>query len=237
MMKTFSLKWFGLSVALFFLTIPSYCRADELTAHARRDTYYQGEKPGQWAVMLRFNHPVFASNLSNSTKVSMDGAPENFELLDPGTDRKATGTMREFRLVPLGTPSKAGTVKITIDKSLSDASGRLLMQQEFTYQFLSAQTISVTTLGTYYKSKTDKGLNLEFSKPLEEDELMSAIKLKPAVSGLTVARLGDYRYRIKGNFELDKDYLLEIAPVVVNGGASVLTAPLSTPWMRASISA
>ncbi|MGO9119615.1 MAG: alpha-2-macroglobulin family protein [Desulfomonilaceae bacterium] len=143
-------------------------------------------------------------------------------MLDPGTEQKATGTMREFRLVPLGTASKTGTVKITVEKGLSDASGRLLMQREFAYQFLSAQTISVTSFGTYYKSKTDKGLNLELSKPLEEDELMSAINLKPAVRGLTVSRLGDSRYRIKGDFELDRDYLLDIAPVVVNGGASVL---------------
>ncbi len=221
-MKTYALKWFGLSAALFFLLISSYGHADELTAQARRDPYYQGEKPGQWAVILRFNHAVFASNLLNTTKVTMDGSPENFELLDPGTDQKATGTMREFRLVPLGTPSKAGTVKITIEKGLSDASGRLLMQRELAYQFLSAQTISVTNFATYYKSKTDKGLNLALSNPLEEDDLIKAIKLKPAIRGLTVSRLGDTRYRIKGDFEFDRDYLLEIASVVVNDGASVL---------------
>ncbi len=110
-MKTSALKWFGLSILLFFLLIPFYSHADELTAHARRDAYFQGEKPGQWAVILRFNHPVFTTNLSNSTKVTLDGAAENFELLDPGTEQKATGTMREFRLVPLGTSSKVRNCK------------------------------------------------------------------------------------------------------------------------------
>jgi len=205
-----------------FLLIPCPGNADELSLSVRRDPFFQGEKPGQWAVILRFSHPVFATNLSNSTKVTMDGAAESFELFAPGGEQKATGMMREFRLVPVRVPSKAGSVKITIEKGLSDASGRLLLQREFAYQFLSTQTIHVTVFGTYYKTKADKGLNLTLSNPVEEEELMGAIKLQPAVPNLTVSRLGDTRYRIKGDFDVDREYLLIVAPSVVNGGSSVL---------------
>ncbi len=122
-MKTSALRFgVGLLITLFFLLVPFHSHADELTVSARRDTYFQAEKPGQWAVVLRFSHPVFATNLSNATKVTMDGAVESFELLAPGGEQKATGMMREFRLVPVRVPSKAGSVKIMIDKGLSDES-------------------------------------------------------------------------------------------------------------------
>ena len=84
-MKTSTLRFsVGLLITSFFLLIPFQSRADELTVFARRDTSFQGEKTGQWAVILRFNHPVFATNLSKATKVTMDGAGESFELFAPG---------------------------------------------------------------------------------------------------------------------------------------------------------
>ena len=130
--------------------------------------------------------------------------------------------MREFRLGPVRAPAKAGSVRITIEKGLSDATGRLLLQQEFAYQFLSTKTIHVRVFGTYYKTKTDNGLNLTLSDPVDEQELMEAIKVHPAVPDLTVSRLGNTRYRIKGDFDVEREYLLSVAPSLVNDGASVL---------------
>ena len=212
---------FSLLITFFLFSVPVFSSADELTASARRDTFSEEEKEGQWAVILKFNHPVFASNLSNAMKVTMDGVEQAFDLFSMEDDQEPTRALSEFRLVPTRTLSKTGSVRIVIEKGLSDASGRLTLKRQFAYQFLSSKMISVTNFGTYYQSKSDKGLNLTLSGPVDERELVEAMKLQPAVQGMTVLRIGQSRYRVKGNFEFDREYMLKIAPLVFNNGKSV----------------
>ncbi|HTY25649.1 MAG TPA: hypothetical protein VMC85_21145, partial [Desulfomonilaceae bacterium] len=172
---------FSLLITFFLFSVPVFSSADELTASARRDTFSEEEKEGQWAVILKFNHPVFASNLSNAMKVTMDGVEQAFDLFSMEDDQEPTRALSEFRLVPTRTLSKTGSVRIVIEKGLSDASGRLTLKRQFAYQFLSSKMISVTNFGTYYQSKSDKGLNLTLSGPVDERELVEAMKLQPAV--------------------------------------------------------
>ncbi len=204
-------------------SIPFYCLADELTLRGYRDTWAEEEKPGYWTVSLRFNHPVFADNLKSATKVTLDGLDEPFELRDPQEDRKASGAAKEFRLVPTRPARLAASVKVVVDQGLSDASGRLLMKREFTYRFLYGERITVNNFGTFYRTRTDKGLNLDLSAAVEQNELTAAMKITPSVPNLTVTRVGQLKYQITGDFAYDQQYLLQISEVPVNDGRALLT--------------
>ncbi len=50
--------------------------------------------------MLRFNNPVFPSNVAQTTKVTVDGDQKGFELLEPDSRQKATAAASNLLLVP-----------------------------------------------------------------------------------------------------------------------------------------
>ena len=198
--------------------------ADDLTVHARREAYSPGEPAGRWSVTLRFNNPVFPSNLATAIKVTTDEAEEKFEIQSPKDQEKATAPAREFRLVPTRISERPTSVKIVINKGFSDVSGRRLLAQDFSYQFLSIETISVTNVGTFYRSKTDKGLNLSLSGNVSESDLVAALKITPSVAGLSIIKTGGWGCRITGDFEYDREYLLEISSARVNNDRAMLKA-------------
>ena len=82
----------------------------------------------------------------------------------------------------------------------------------------------MTNLGTFYRSKTDKGLNMSLSGNVSESDLVPAVKITPSVAGLSVMKTGGWGCRITGDFEYDRDYLLEIASTRVNNGSAELKA-------------
>ena len=196
--------------------------ADDLTVYARRDAYYPGETPGKWSVTLSFNNPVFPSNLASQTKVLTDGAEGKFEIQTFRDHEKATAPARAFRLVPILISERPASVKIVINKGLSDVTGRQLLAHDFTYQFISIEKISVTNLSTFYRSKTDKGLTLSLTADIPENDLVAALKITPSVAGLSVTKTGGWRFRITGDFEYDRDYLMEISSATVNNGRGLL---------------
>ncbi len=108
--------------------------ADDLTVNA-------GDPSGRWSVTLRFNNPVFPSNLAAAIKVTTDEAEEKFEIQSPRDAEKATAPAREFRLVPTRISERPISVKIVINKGLSDVSGRRLLAQDFAYQEPSSNCV------------------------------------------------------------------------------------------------
>ncbi|MBI4965867.1 MAG: hypothetical protein HY913_21495 [Desulfomonile tiedjei] len=204
---------------------PASASTDELTAYAYRDSFFRGEKKETWAVRVRFNHPVFPSNLVSATTVTIGEAPEKFELRDTRDNKVTTEAAREFRIVPIKPVTKPESVKITIDKSLSDATGRRLLGKDFSYQFITLEKIWVNSVTTFYRSPTEKGLQLSLSGRIDQKELAGAIKITPAVEGLSVDPPGyENNFRIKGNFELDRDYHLHVAQMTVGNGRGLLVA-------------
>lgn len=202
---------------------PSLALADDLTVRAQREAYSPGDPAGRWSVTLRFNNPVFPSNLAAAIKVTADEAEEKFEIQSAGGQEKATAPAREFRLVPIRISERPTSVKVVINKGFSDVSGRRLLAKDFAYQFLSIETISVTNVGTFYRSKTDKGVNFSLTGNVSESDLVAALKITPSVAGLSIIKTGGWGCRITGAFEYDRDYLLEISSARVNNGRAMLT--------------
>jgi hypothetical protein len=199
-----------LLVSVLFLVLAclsTLALADDLTVHAYREAYKPGEPAGRWSVALRFNNPVFPSNLAAAVKVTAGGTEEKFEIQSVKEQKAATAPAREFRLVPTMISERPVSIKITIDKGLSDVTGRLLLAKDFSYQFLSIETISVSNVGTFYRSKTDKGLNLSLNGNVSESDLVAALKITPAVPGLSVIKAGGWGCRITGDFEYDRKSL------------------------------
>jgi alpha-2-macroglobulin len=216
-----------LQVSILFLILaclPILALADDLTVYASRDAYKPGEPVGRWSVTLIFNNPVFPSNLATAIKVTADGTEEKFEIQGLRSRKAATDPGRTFRLVPTMISERPVTIKIMIEKGLSDVTGRLLLARDFSYQFLSIERISVSNVGTFFRSKTDKGLNLSLSGNVAESDLVAALKITPAVTGLSVIKTGGWGCRVTGNFEYDRDYLLEISSTRVNNGSALLQA-------------
>jgi len=213
--------------------------ADELTVYAYRDTSYATGKPGVWAVMLRFNNPVFPSNAAQSTHVTVDGAEKKFELLDRNSKERASAPANGFLLVPAETPRKIATVKITVSKGLSDVTGRRLLAKDFQYEFLSLEKITVGSISTFYKSEKEKGLVLNLSGAVSEDDLSQAIEVEPAVEDFTLTREYGLTYRLTGNFEFNRDYILKIEPNTVSNGTAILEKreyPFKGPGIKPEIS-
>ena len=235
-------SWNGLKfgiILVFILSLaPVFANAEDLTVYARRDTSVQSKTGIVWAVSLQFNAPVFPSNLAQSTRVGSDGVEEKFELRIPGQSEKAKSPAREFVLVPLKASDKPSSVKITIKKGLSDSAGRILLIDNFTHEFISMEMISVTGISTFCRSQTNKGLMLELSDDTTEDELRKAVSITPTVRGLTVAREQGLQYRITGEFEYDKDYLLRISSERVDAGRAILESqdfPFKGPGLKSEI--
>ncbi|MGO9118434.1 MAG: MG2 domain-containing protein [Desulfomonilaceae bacterium] len=208
--------------ALFLCSISASCLASELTLRAYNDTRSIQGSPGYWTVSLRSNHPVFPSSLKNATKVFVNGDEQQFELRDSQSDQKASAAAKEFKIVPSRRSRVAASVKVVVDKTLSDASGRNLMAREYTYQFFYGQNITVSSLTTFFRSRSDKGLKLELSAAVDQNELTAAMHIFPSVTNMSVTRSGEFRYQITGDFEYGREYVLQIASVPLNSGQAVL---------------
>lgn len=208
-------------IALLLSLFATLCLADELTMRAYRGSENKQEKPGYWVLNLQFSHSVFADDLKNALKVTVDGADEQYVLHNARGYSKVPQA-REFRLQTV-LPSKPGaSVKVVVAGRLPDASGRYLMANEFSYQFLYGELITVKSFSTFFRSRTDKGLKLLLSSAVDQNELTAAMKIQPSVENMTVTRVGQSRFRITGDFQYDKRYSLQISEVAVDAGRASL---------------
>ncbi len=214
----------GLFTAILILLVPALAYAEQLTVYARRD--FSSERVGDrfWGVTLTFNHLVFPSNLAESTVVTANHSKLKFQVKIPAGSQIATRPAREFLIVPVKARTELETVKITIKKGLSDASGRLLLADNFTYQFISIERVRVTRFSTFFRSKRDKGLLLQLSGHTARDALAQAIEVTPAVSNLNVSHDTGWNYRITGDFQYNQDYELKISEKRFDSGRGILVA-------------
>jgi len=239
-MNRFAAGMLGVGLIVLLAVAPASVSGDELSAYAFRDSFFRGEKKELWAVRVRFNHPVFPSNLAAATTVTVGEAPEKFEIREMRDNKVATEAARDFRVMPTKATTKPESIKIKIDKSLADATGRRLLGKEFTYQFITLEKIWVNSVTTFYRSPTEKGLQLSLSGRINQKDLAGAIKITPAVEGLSVDPPGyENNFRIKGNFELDRDYFLYVAQMAVDNGRGLLVSKdfrFKGPGLRPDIS-
>ncbi|MFH1115160.1 MAG: MG2 domain-containing protein [Pseudomonadota bacterium] len=212
-------------VFLVFLSIiPALAYADQLTVYARRDMSFQPADNGSWGVALRFNHPVFPSNLSESTLVQAGRSQLKFQVKVLDGSRNASDPSKEFLIVPVKPPTDQESVKIVIEKGLSDVSGRRLLVDNFTYQFISFERVQVSGISTFYRSKRDTGLILHLSGEVSRDELARSIEITPEVKNLNVGRDAGWNYRVTGDFEYDQDYVIKISAKSLESGRGLLVA-------------
>ncbi len=202
----------------------SAAHADGLSVQLRRDKQFVPEKRANWAVLLTFSKPVFSSEVSKHTKVFENGRSRQFKLLDPATNESADGAKRRFRVIPTRVSDDKANVWIAVQKGLSDASGRNILTKNRDYQFHVVETISVQGISTYFTSQKDKGLYIRLRRNISSAGLRSAIEIEPEMNGISVIKSGWRRYKVSGDFELGKDYVLRILPVPVNNGTAVLQA-------------
>ncbi len=210
-----------LSLALLFLLLPAHCLADRLTVWASRDNSFQGEEKGQWAVLMTFNQQVFRSNLSESVKATRDGVELPIKVLVRDGDHKASS---RFRIIGSEVAHEPTSIKIFVKKGLSDATGRLLLEKDFTYEFLSMNPIRVTGWTTFYRSSTDKGVMVTLSRSVRDNELAEAIKITPEVPHLRVKRRRGSQYHLTGDFVYQKEYVLHISPLKMREDHNFLEA-------------
>jgi uncharacterized protein YfaS (alpha-2-macroglobulin family) len=196
--------------------------AEELTVSADRYTSPELVKKRSWGVVLRFNNPVFPSNAAQATKVTVEGVPKKFEFVDLVRYEKLTAAAANMILVPAEPIEKPGTVIITVTKGLSDASGRLLLPKDFTFEFSALEKVSVRSMTTFYKSKSDRGLRLYLSSEVSEQDLADAVEVLPGVDKLSLTEDGRRHYVITGEFDPYTEYVLKISPKRVRDGSAIL---------------
>lgn len=213
----------GIVLAIFAVAIPICAWADGLTVSARRVWNFQGATIGFWGVRLTFDRRVFPSNLSEHTLVKVDGKQVKFEVkVSSGAD-PASQPGHTFLIVPAKASKVPESVTITIEKGLSDATGRRLLAKNFTYQFISIEKIIVSDISTYYRTQTDQGLTLRVSDHISQKDLADAVEIIPSVPNLKVTRVRGWRYRITGDFEPEQEYVLKIAKKTVSKGKGELS--------------
>ena len=168
--------------------------ADELAVYAYRYRSHELGTKGLWAVMLRFDNPVFSSEVAKATKVTVEGVQKHFELQDPDSGEKVAWATASMVLVPTEASDRPASVAITVAKGLSDASGRHVLAKDFTYQVRSFEIITVTGISTFYASGDKKGLKISLSSHVSERDLAGAITIYPAVGKLDVTRGVQWNY-------------------------------------------
>jgi uncharacterized protein YfaS (alpha-2-macroglobulin family) len=212
----------GLVLSLVFLVLLGQAVAEDrnLTVYAYR--YHFSDN--RWAVMLNFNHPVFPSNVTGATTVTAEKSGEQFDLLDPATNHAASAPSKRFIVVGKKSFTQPVSITIAIEKSLTDSSGRFLLEKPFSYQFLSVTTAYITNFSTFYRSKADKGVKFSTTETVSDDEISKAVEILPSVPGKRISRQGFQNYQITGDFEFGRNYKLKIAPVTISGGKAVLEA-------------
>ena len=209
------------SLALLFSIVPSFCLAESLTVWAFRDGSYQLEQQGHWAVILTFNREIFRSNLTDAVKATRNGVqiPVKVVPRDGGTK-----TSRRYRIISTEPEKEPASIKVTLNKGLSDATGRLLLEKDFTYEFLSMERVSVTGWTTFYKSVSNKGISINLSRSVPDRELAQAVSITPEVPGMRVSQQSGRSYRITGDFLFEEHYVLHVSEARVREGKYLLEA-------------
>jgi len=217
---------FGVVLVLAVMAISVSAQEDSLRVVSNRDEHFPAATEGLWAVRLRFNFPVSPVDLTRATEVLVNDTKADFELQDPEADAKAVNDALEFRLVSKKAAPEGAAIRILVRKNLRDSSGKRHLEADHSLQFLAVlKRITVSGVSTFYRSATDKGLMLQISADVAPNDLRNAIKITPAVPGLAVGGPEGWRtYRVTGDFELDRDYVLEVSPVRVNNGRAILEA-------------
>lgn len=227
------------SVAILLLVLASsHVDAQALTVYGYRDVSPRWSETGRWAVHLRFNHPVFPSNLRQSLSVTADGAKKTYELLNSDGGKLPDSAVRKVLILSPKDKGHPQTVRVTVADGLSDASGRRLLAKDFTFQFRSIDEIAVTGVSTFFRSPTDKGIIVRLSGRVLKNGLIGALELRPAVSNVKSVPEGYSAYRITGDFVFNKEYTLVVKPEPVNDGNAVLLAKTVTfkgPGLKSEI--
>ncbi len=215
----------GLVMCLFVAGIPG-AETDGLTVTCKRDRDFKGRQADLWGVELTFNLPVFASELTKFTKVTIGDKKHTYVVQNLEKDKSQDAASRRFRIVGQRPPKDAGAVKISVEKGLADATGRKLLAEDFSYLFSpQLEKVVVTGYESFYRLPDDKGLRLRFSSDVSAWELRGAFKVTPEVPNLQVAA-GPYSRSLvlRGDFEYGREYVLEISPEKAEEGAKILEA-------------
>ncbi len=212
----------GLLLTAAFSIMPLPVYAEELRVSVYKERKVYGDKPGRWAVRLRFNKTVFSSDLTQAVKVTWNGVEQKFEVRDPKTDRKNKAPLREYRIVPADPDPLPHSVKLVIKKWLSDASGRRLLAKDYTLDFWSIRRITARNVTTFYRSTKEKGIKFYLTGDVSEDDLKRAVRISPSVQNLSVQKLRHRSWRIVGNFKHKTEYTFEIRKTKVNKGRTLV---------------
>jgi alpha-2-macroglobulin len=208
-----------LLVTNFALPVPA---ADQLSVSVSRDSSAESAEPGSWAFRLKFNKPVFLSVVKGNTKVFVDSSDEKASITPASKQKDTSLPVQDFVVVSNRGTAAPAVVKIVIKKGLSDASGRLSLSGDFVYEITSMEVISAARITTFFRTNADKGLQLSLLSPISEQDLMKAVRINPGVNRLRVSRQDESAYRITGDFEFNRDYVMEILPEPIDRGRSIL---------------
>ncbi|MFZ5864731.1 MAG: alpha-2-macroglobulin family protein [Thermodesulfobacteriota bacterium] len=210
------------TLVLCGLFFPAFIHAADLTVTLRHDEFYPSEEEGLWAATVRFNHPVFPSDAGASIKVTRDGKDEGFELLDQTTSAKAKEAARGFVIRAEKKSTEPAKIVITVQKGLADSTGRQLLPRDYRYEFSSIEKIGVSDISTFYRSPTDKGLQLSLTREISTADLKQALTIRPAVPNTRIIKQYAYSFRVTGDFEFDKNYEVVISSIKVRDGRAIL---------------
>ncbi|MCA1959795.1 MAG: hypothetical protein LDL33_03285, partial [Desulfomonile sp.] len=190
------------------------------------ETKYNCVDNGLWAVRIRFDRSVVPADLAAHVTITTDGEEESFRIFDAhAEDSLAARPEREFRIMPVKGQGKQGIVKIVVKQGLQDASGKRTLEKDHAYQFrCGPQRIQASSFSTFYNSPKDRGVTLHFSDEVESDDVKRLIKITPAVKNVTVTGLEfGRRYRITGDFDYNREYVLEIPETRLQKGRAILS--------------
>jgi len=190
------------------------------------ETKYNCVDNGLWAVRVRFDRSVVPADLAARITVTTDGEEQSFRIFDPhAEDTLAARAEREFRIMPEKGQGKQGLVKIVVKQGLQDALGKRTLEKDHSYQFrCGPQRIQVSSFSTFYNSPKDRGVSLHFSDEVESDDVKRLVKITPTVKNMTVTGLEfGRRYRITGDFDHNREYVLEIPETLLQKGRAILS--------------
>lgn len=197
--------------------------AEQLTVQGTRDALDAAQGKGYWGVRLKFNHPVFPLDLTQSITASADGNPIPFSLLLPGSLAESTEAGKDFVLIPADPAPPWTALTVSVKRGLSDALGRRTLPKGFSSEFGWLRPISISDLNTFYRSKKERGLRFTVSSPVSERDLGRAVSVSPGVKGLRVMRESDERFVLTGDFQLQTDYVLKVSSITVDAGKGQFT--------------
>lgn len=219
---------FTLLILLFSsLIIPfmsSGAIADDLTVSAYVEDFQQDARPGEWKLRMQFNKPVFGANLVQALSATTGATAVQLEILNTKNVKVENEGLTDFYVVPKQPSQALAPIVVKIRKGFSDTSGRSRLAKDFSYTFIPVQQVSIVEVEPYYNNKTDRGIIVTLSDPVEKRDLEKSVKISPKVSGIKFVRDNSRRYRVTGNFKFNENYTLETTPAPLDSGRAVLEA-------------